>query len=233
MKGPHIDWAAISPLVALTVGACVVLLGGLLRAGFVRRALVPGATVLTLGIAVGLGMWQWGENTTRVAGAIAIDDLTLAMLMIFAVAATAAVMLSARSLAAAEAGHGEYHALLLVAVLGMVVLAGADQPRHAVHRLRAAVDPALRAVRDRAAARALARVGPQVPDHRLARLGGAALRARAALRRDGLDGLRQDRGGRRRRARRPAVLDLARADRHRPRLQGVGRAVPPVDAGRL
>ncbi len=125
MKGPHIDWAALSPLVALTAGACVVLLGGLLRPAFVRRALVPGVTGLTLGVAVGLAVWQWGENKTVVAGAIAIDDLTLSLLMIFAVGATAAVMLSARSLAAAEAGHGEYHALLLLAVLGMVVLAGA------------------------------------------------------------------------------------------------------------
>ena len=33
MKGPHIDWAAISPLVALTAGACLVLMAGLLRAG--------------------------------------------------------------------------------------------------------------------------------------------------------------------------------------------------------
>ncbi|MEA2133727.1 MAG: NADH-quinone oxidoreductase subunit, partial [Solirubrobacteraceae bacterium] len=125
MKGPHIDWAALSPLVALTVGACVVLLGGLLRPAFVRRALVPGATGATLAVAVALGIWQWGENKTVVAGAIAIDDLTLSLLMIFAVAAAGATMLSARSLAAAEAGHGEYHALLLLAVLGMVVLAGA------------------------------------------------------------------------------------------------------------
>ena len=35
------------------------------------------------------------------------------------------MVLSLRSLAAVEAGHGEYHALLLIAVLGMVVLAGA------------------------------------------------------------------------------------------------------------
>jgi NADH-quinone oxidoreductase subunit N len=125
MKGPHIDWAAISPLVALTVGGCLVLLGGLLRPAFVRRALVPGATALTLAVAVGLGVWQWDDNSLVVAGALAIDDLTLALLAIFSVAALAAVMLSARSLAAAEAGHGEYHALLLLSVLGMVVLAGA------------------------------------------------------------------------------------------------------------
>ena len=80
---------------------------------------------MTLGVAVGLGVWQWGENTSVIAGALAIDDLTLALLMIFAFAGVATVLLSARSLAAAEAGHGEYHALLLLAVLGMVVLAGA------------------------------------------------------------------------------------------------------------
>jgi NADH-quinone oxidoreductase subunit N len=125
MKGPHIDWAALSPLVALTAGACIVLMTGLLRPAFVRRALVPGLTIATLLVAAGLGVWQWGENTVVVAGALAIDDLTLALLMIFVVAGVATTLLSMRSLAAAEAGDGEYHALLLLAVLGMVVLSGA------------------------------------------------------------------------------------------------------------
>ena len=122
---PTIDWAAISPLIALTAGACIVLMVGLLRPAFARRVAVPGLTVLTLAAAVGLGVWQWGENTMVISGALAIDDLTLALLMIFAAGALATVGLSLRSLAAAEAGEGEYHALLLVAVLGMVVLAGA------------------------------------------------------------------------------------------------------------
>jgi len=125
MKGPTIDWAAISPLIALTAGACLVLMVGLLRPAFARHVAVPGLTVLTLGAAVGLGVWQWGENTSVIAGALAIDDLTLSLLMIFAAGALAAVALSLKSLASVEAGEGEYHALLLVAVLGMVVLAGA------------------------------------------------------------------------------------------------------------
>jgi NADH-quinone oxidoreductase subunit N len=125
MKGPHIDWAAISPLVALTAGACLVLMAGLLRPAFVRQGIVPGLTGGTLGVAVALGLLQWGENESVIAGSLSIDDLTLSMLCIFAFAGVATVMLSARSLAAAEAGHGEYHALLLLAVLGMVVLAGA------------------------------------------------------------------------------------------------------------
>ena len=125
MKGPSIDWAAISPLVALTGGACIVLMAGLLRASFVRTALVPGLTIVTLGVAAGLGVWQWDENESVISGALAIDNLTLALLMIFVAGGVAATLLSVRSLAAAEAGHGEYHALLLISVLGMVVLAGA------------------------------------------------------------------------------------------------------------
>ncbi len=80
MKGPYIDWAAISPLVALTVGACVVLLAGLLRPAFVRNVLVPLLTVVTLGVAVGLGVWQWDDNQLVVSGALAIDNLTLALI---------------------------------------------------------------------------------------------------------------------------------------------------------
>ena len=50
MKGPTIDWAAISPLVALTTGACLVLMVGLLRPAFVRTTLVPGLTTATLAV---------------------------------------------------------------------------------------------------------------------------------------------------------------------------------------
>jgi len=125
VKGPNIDWAALSPLIALTVGICVVLLVGLLRPAFVRNLLVPGLTALALAVALGLGIWQWGENKVIVAGALAMDDLTIALLGIFCFAGIATVLLSARSLAASEAGHGEYFALMLSAVLGMVVLSGA------------------------------------------------------------------------------------------------------------
>ena len=37
VKGPHINWEALSPLIALTTGLCVVLLVGLARSSFIRR----------------------------------------------------------------------------------------------------------------------------------------------------------------------------------------------------
>jgi NADH-quinone oxidoreductase subunit N len=123
---PYIDWAALSPLVALAGGACLVLLVGLLRARFIRRHLVPMLTIGALGAAIGLSIWQWDENVKVVEGALAIDNLTLTLTILFAVAAIGAVLLSWRSLAVAEAGEGEFFALLLSSVLGMCVLVAAE-----------------------------------------------------------------------------------------------------------
>jgi len=48
-KAPEIDWAALAPVVALTAGACLVLLLGLARARFVRTRAVPVLALITLG----------------------------------------------------------------------------------------------------------------------------------------------------------------------------------------
>jgi NADH-quinone oxidoreductase subunit N len=125
VSGPEIDWLAISPLVALVVGACVVLLSGLIRAPFVRRTLVPLMTLAALGAAAGLAIATWGDNVSVIAGAMAMDDLTLFLTLVFVAAAIGTVLLSWRAVAPREAGHGEYYSLLLTVVAGMVVLAGA------------------------------------------------------------------------------------------------------------
>jgi NADH-quinone oxidoreductase subunit N len=125
-KAPDIDFAALSPLIALTVGACVVLLVGLMRAPFVRHHLVPVLSLVTLGVTAGLCVWQWDVNEIIVAGALAIDNLSLALTMLFVAGAAGAVLMAWRSSAAAEAGEGEFHALMLLSVLGMVVLVAAN-----------------------------------------------------------------------------------------------------------
>src|SRR5205085_3946932 len=56
------------------------------------------------------------------SGALAVDDLALILDLIFAASGIAAVLLSWRAVAAREAGHGEYHSLLLFSVLGMAIL---------------------------------------------------------------------------------------------------------------
>ena len=194
---PEIDYAALSPVIALTAGLCVVLLAGVFDT--VKRA-VPALTMLALAATAGLLIWQWGDSTDLVAGSLRIDDLAISISLIAVITAAFTVLLSIREPAVEQAGSGEYHALLLGSVLGMVAARPGPEPGQLLRRDRDPLDPALHPLRDRPAPRALARVRAQVPDRRLARLGDAALRDGAALRRLGLDRLRRDRDGDRRTA---------------------------------
>jgi NADH-quinone oxidoreductase subunit N len=126
LKGPHIDWASFSPLVALSVGALVVLLVGLLPGAVARKRVVPLLTILTLAASIALEIWRFKHQASIISGALRIDDLALILDLIFAVAAIACVVMSLRSPAPDSAGHGEYHALLLFSVLGMAVLVSAQ-----------------------------------------------------------------------------------------------------------
>ncbi|MDQ6810718.1 MAG: hypothetical protein M3Z95_02310, partial [Actinomycetota bacterium] len=72
-KGPPIDWAALSPLVALIGGALVVLLVGLLPGRGVRERGVPGLTIAALGATLGMTIWQWHDHTSIVSGALKVD----------------------------------------------------------------------------------------------------------------------------------------------------------------
>ena len=200
VQGPKIDWLAISPLVALA-GGVVRRADG--RAWCARRSCATRSCRCSRSSRsarrAGLAIATWGDNVSVVAGALGMDDLTLALTLMFVAArGRGRVLLSWRAIAPREAGHGEYYALLLTAVLGMVVLAGATNlvTVFVGYELLSIPLYVLCATEMRRAT--LAGVGAEVPDHRLGRLGDAALRPRVRLRRDGRDRLRRDRRGRRR-----------------------------------
>ena len=125
-KGPHIDWAGLSPLVALLGAATLVLLIGLLRPRAVREVLVPLLALVGFLAAIGLGIWQYGEQKDLVAGALRLDDLTIVLSFVFCTGGAAAVLLSWRAVAPREAAHGEYFALMLTSAAGMWVLVAAQ-----------------------------------------------------------------------------------------------------------
>jgi NADH-quinone oxidoreductase subunit N len=122
IKGPHIDWAALSPFIALAAGALVVLLVGLLRPLFVRDRVVPLLTIMTLGATIALEISRFHHHAEIISKALVIDDLGLVLDLIFAVAAIAAVLLALRARAPRSAGQGEFYSLLLFSVLGMAIL---------------------------------------------------------------------------------------------------------------
>ncbi len=125
LKGPPVNFAGLSPLIALLGGATVVLLVGLLGRR-VRERVVPTLALIALGAAAGLTIWQWNEQESILSGALRIDDLSLVLNLILIAGGAATVLLAWRSLASKEAGHGEFHALLLTSIAGMSLLAAAQ-----------------------------------------------------------------------------------------------------------
>ncbi|HET8863330.1 MAG TPA: NADH-quinone oxidoreductase subunit N, partial [Solirubrobacterales bacterium] len=122
-NAPHIDYAALSPVIALTAAVCIVLLTAVSKP---LRRIAPSLTLIALATTAALLIWNWNEPVTLVAGALRLDDLAISISLIAIAAAVFAVLLSIREPAAEQAGSGEYHALLLGSVLGMVLLAQAQ-----------------------------------------------------------------------------------------------------------
>jgi NADH-quinone oxidoreductase subunit N len=137
--GPYIDWRALSPIVVLTAGGLLVLVVGLLRPALIRERVVPALSVLVFLCALAADIWVYHHHAhhgrggfclvaaTKCSSApLAMDRLSLELAMLFAVAGVAAVLMSWRAIAPREAGHGEYGALLIFSVLGMVVFVSAQ-----------------------------------------------------------------------------------------------------------
>jgi NADH-quinone oxidoreductase subunit N len=125
-EAPHIDYAGLSPVIALTAGLCIVLLAGVFGGGGRQRFVVSALTVIVLATAAGLLIWQWGENQDLVEGALRLDDLAIAISLIVVTAAAFVVPLTLREPAAGDDRHGELQALLVCSTLGMVLLAQAQ-----------------------------------------------------------------------------------------------------------
>jgi NADH-quinone oxidoreductase subunit N len=126
LKGPHVDFAALSPLIALFGGAIVVLLVGLLGSRWIREQVVPTLALVALGASLGLSIWRWDSPESIVSGALRIDRLSLTLNLILAVGGMATVLLAWRSRASREAAHGELHAMLLSTIGGMALLGAAQ-----------------------------------------------------------------------------------------------------------
>jgi NADH-quinone oxidoreductase subunit N len=103
----------------------VTLIVGLFRGRRVHM-LAAGTALLTLTVTFGLCIWQLDENKSIVEGALRIDDLALTLDFVFLVAGAATILLSVNAPPAPRGREGDYYTLLLSSVLGMVVLAGAQ-----------------------------------------------------------------------------------------------------------
>ncbi len=120
---PHIDYAGLSPVIALTAGLCIVLIAGVFS-GFKRIA--PELAILTLAVTAGLSIWQWDSNTDLVAGALRLDALALSAILIACLAGAIVILYAQRDEAYELAGGGEFCTLVLGSVLGMTIFVEAQ-----------------------------------------------------------------------------------------------------------
>jgi NADH-quinone oxidoreductase subunit N len=117
--------ADLLPEIVLLLGAVAVVLGS----SFVKQrqlAWMAGVALLAIVIAICLYVRQWG-GTPRLtfSGVWALDDLTIATKLIVLLAGAAAVPLCPAWLHS-DPRHGEFYALLLFALLGVIMLASAS-----------------------------------------------------------------------------------------------------------
>jgi NADH-quinone oxidoreductase subunit N len=127
-KAPAIDYLGIAPLFATAGGSIVVLMVGLIRGRAVQRLVAPLLTIAALVTAIVFAVIAWdpGQARPTIAGALTVDALAVAITVICAASGIVAVLLSLRAQALRDAGAGEYYALILGSVTGMVVLVQAS-----------------------------------------------------------------------------------------------------------
>jgi NADH-quinone oxidoreductase subunit N len=130
-NAPDINYAGISPIIALTGGLVLTLLAGLIGGSDKRQRIVVSIVGLgTLAAAAGLLIAQWGAHKNLVAGALRLDDLAIATSLIAIGAAGFCIPLSWREEAfdrpLGPSNHGEFQALLICSVLGMTLISQAQ-----------------------------------------------------------------------------------------------------------
>jgi NADH-quinone oxidoreductase subunit N len=125
---PQVDWRAIAPELALLVAGVVVLMVVAFRPGS-GRGVLAGLTLAGLAAAAALTAWNWDLERVAFEGAVSLDGITrYARAVLLAVGALATLMVAQGDTRQGEPDDSppEVYPLLLLALLGMVLLAAAS-----------------------------------------------------------------------------------------------------------
>ena len=106
---PTIDYAGLSPVIALTVGLVVIVLAAVFDS--VRR-FGPALALLTYAVTAGCLIWQWNANLDLVSGSLRIDGLAVTLSLLAVIAAAVAVLLAIGDPSETQAGRSDWLALL-------------------------------------------------------------------------------------------------------------------------
>jgi NADH-quinone oxidoreductase subunit N len=122
-NAPGIDYAGLSPIIALTAGLVLIVFTAVFQP--VKR-LAKGIALITLATTAGLLIWQWNADTYLLNESLRIDGLAVVFSLLILAAAAGAVLLSIGDPSGSQVGHPDFLALLMGSVLGMVTLTQAS-----------------------------------------------------------------------------------------------------------
>lgn len=127
VKAPSVEWNTLIPYLILGGGAIVTLFASMIAGRTAQRGLVPLLAVATLiasGVFFALGIHDL--DTSVLSGALRVDDLARVFSLIFIASALVSIVLAWRSDTLHDFGRGEFYSLLITVVLGMALLASAQ-----------------------------------------------------------------------------------------------------------
>lgn len=127
VKAPPVEWNVLIPYLILGAGAIVTIFTALLPGRVVQRVITPLLAVSTL-IASGVffALRLHDPQNDVLSGALRVDDLAVVFSFIFIASALVAIVLALRSETVQNVGRGEFYSLLITIVLGMSLLAAAQ-----------------------------------------------------------------------------------------------------------
>jgi NADH-quinone oxidoreductase subunit N len=117
-------WLPILPLIAVTIGAMVVLLAGVRMADDESEGL-GWLALATLGVAFVLALGQVGQTGFAFGGALAVDGFSAFFQLTILIAAAFTVLMSLDYASDNHLAGAEYYSLLLFSTLGMMLMAAA------------------------------------------------------------------------------------------------------------
>ncbi|MBV8056985.1 MAG: NADH-quinone oxidoreductase subunit N [Deltaproteobacteria bacterium] len=118
------SWLPILPLIAVSVGAMVIMLVGV-RLEDDDSAGLGFLALVTLLAAFVLTMFELGQNTLAFRGSLAMDDYAVFFAAVIIITTAITVAMSLEYAADARLAGAEYYALVLFAALGMMLMAAA------------------------------------------------------------------------------------------------------------
>lgn len=130
LVGPEVGWFALSPMLALLGGALALMLLGALTPPW-PKGMYALVSAVTAGTAGALAMVQWDDitdngPTTLVGGAVAFDAFSMFVTITICAAVILVSLLTDEALRGTPNDGPEIYALYLVAAIGGVVMASAN-----------------------------------------------------------------------------------------------------------